>query len=56
LIKEAKRATPLHQAIDEGLKLVNNPPGGVFNIWPFVTDAFFEQLHFTISLEVCRLP
>jgi len=58
LIKEGKPGTCLHQAINEGLTLVANhpkllPSGGDFNIWPFVTYAFFEQLQHELSIEVC---
>ena len=55
LIEEAKPGTDLHRAIDDGLALVVNhlPSGGDFNIWPFVTSYFFDQLHFKILLDVC---
>lgn len=55
LIKEATPGTELHQAINEGLEIVINrlPDGGDFNIWPFVTKAFFHTLDCAIYLNVC---
>jgi len=57
LIDEANPGKELHGAIDIGHQLAAGHPKrlpsiGAFNIWPFVTYAFFRQLQFQIDVEV----
>jgi len=54
-----KPGTELHKIVSDSFKRVvvvdqrkRLPFGGIFNIWPFVTSGFFDQLQFVIPINV----
>jgi len=56
LIENAKVDAELYQALNNGHQLLflrkRLPTVGNYNIWPFVTMAFFQQLQTTIRIQV----